>query len=155
MGILGLSQNSASSTVGPSGLKFSLSVNFCVSLGVWGIGISDTLLCHSGTERKLRALSSPAKQPIIFVRTGGFQIFRLKGKTTSLSSHKSLDWQGKEQDSHIISNFFCFFSKLLPPTPVHKGLFALAICGWGKDGRDGWLNSLLLMAGPQLCKFKS
>ena len=87
-------------------------------------------------------------------------ILSLKGRTTSLLSHRSLAGQDKEQNSHIISNFlfFCFFSKLLPPSPVGKGLFVLLIGEWGRDGRGGWLNSfpnLLLMAGPQLCKFKS
>lgn len=65
------------------------------------MGISETLLCHLGTERKPRALCSPVMQWDICLCSGESvglkpshwglsQIFKLQGRTTSLSLHKSL-----------------------------------------------------------------
>lgn len=131
----------------------SLCLLTSVSLLESGAWEFQTLLHHSGTERKLRALCSPVTQSTIPLcgwwpaglqaSHGGLsEILKLKERTTFLSPCKSLGGVGKEQDSQIISILFSFSPSSYHSLHSTKVSFAFFIEGWGRDGRDGWLNSL-------------
>lgn len=126
-----------------------LSANFCVSLGVWGTWISDTLLCLLGTERKLRALSSPATQSTIPLcgrepaglwasRWGLSGIPKLKGRTSSLSACKSLARDTKNRTLNYLLIPLVFFPNSCFSLQSTKILFALSMGELGK-GWKRWL----------------